>query len=103
MISEVQIGQQSEIENMEVFRILYDKYAPCLNGLIIKLTPDSFTASRILQESFVTMWTQRKTYNKSRERVFTWMFSIVLKHCAEVLDTPGKELVAKLNVARKGK
>lgn len=102
MVSEVQIGLQSEIDNMEVLRVLYDKYAPCLNGLIITLAPDTFTASRILEQSFVIMWAERKTYNKSRERVFTWMFSIVLVHCSEVLGIPRKELLARLNVPKKG-
>jgi DNA-directed RNA polymerase specialized sigma24 family protein len=72
------------LENMTAFKALYDRYAPALYGLVLKVTPDSIGAAKALEESFLKIWRERETYDSSKSTVFTWMLVITLKHCTEI-------------------
>ncbi|MBC7826146.1 MAG: hypothetical protein H7122_00260 [Chitinophagaceae bacterium] len=88
--------------NIAAFEVLYDKYGPSVYGLILKLTPDSYTACRILEESFVKMWLERDSYSASKSSLFTWMLGITIKHSTAVLYLPQKTLIYKLFPADPG-
>jgi len=55
---------------------LYDKYAPLLLGVIRRIVGNDKVAEDILQMSFIEIWENKKAYDPSRERLFTWMLRI---------------------------
>ena len=49
--------------NQQVFGRLFDKYAPMLMGLIIKLVGDKKTAEDVLQQVFHKLWDNKTLFD----------------------------------------
>ncbi len=49
--------------DIEAFKLLYDRYAPALFNLIVKIKSDRISASKVLEECFLEMWVERKFYD----------------------------------------
>src|SRR5688572_30462770 len=73
--------ETSLIENLKAgdekaLSLLYDKYAPALYGIILKIVKQPELAEDVLQESFVKIWTNIAQYDSARGRLFTWLLNI---------------------------
>lgn len=60
-----------QLDNVDAFGKLYDKYAPLLLGFIFKLVCDQKTAEDILQQVFNHIWENRTAYDFSKGGLFT--------------------------------
>ncbi|MFT5819412.1 MAG: RNA polymerase sigma factor (sigma-70 family) [Crocinitomix sp.] len=56
--------------------LLYEKYASALFGIILKIVGSEKIAEDVLQDSFLKIWSNITTYDKSKGRLFTWMLNI---------------------------
>ena len=63
---------------------LYDKYAPMLMGLIVRLVCDTKTAEDVLQQVFIKIWENKTTFNFSKQRLFSTMIKIARDTTREV-------------------
>lgn len=88
---EVHMGKE-----MGAFELLYDKYASALYGLILQVAPDTYTACRILEGSFVKIWLERASFNSTKSSWFIWMLGITINHCADRLCVPSKTLMIRI-------
>ena len=57
--------------------LLYDRYGEALYGLALRIVRDEALASDVVQDSFVKVWKNHASFDSSRSRVFTWMYSLV--------------------------
>lgn len=60
----------------EAFSNLYDNYSKALYGVVCKIVKDDDVAKDILQDSFVKIWFNFKSYNGAKGTVFTWMLNV---------------------------
>jgi len=60
----------------QAFGKLYDRYAPALLGLILRIVGEREKAESVLQGAFLIMWEKIKTFEPSKGPLFTWMLSI---------------------------
>jgi RNA polymerase sigma factor (sigma-70 family) len=73
-------------KNKDGFAIVYDKYAPTLNGILLKLLNGNETiAEQILQDSFIKIWNTIDEYEAQAGSLFTWMLSITRDHANNYL------------------
>lgn len=70
--------------NQQALGELYDKYAPMLMGLIIRLVCDEKTAEDILQQVFNKIWENKTVFDFSKEPLFTKMIKIARDTAKEV-------------------
>ena len=56
--------------------LLYDKYAPALYGVALKIVKREELAEDVLQETFIKIWSAFSQYDASKGRLFTWMLNI---------------------------
>ncbi len=64
-------------KNKEGFTIIYDKYAPTLYAILLKLVGNNATiAEDLLQESFTKIWNNVEQYEPQQGSIFTWMLQI---------------------------
>ena len=70
--------------NQQAFGKLYDKYAPMLMGLIIRLVGDKKTAEDVLQQVFNKIWENKTVFDFSKERLFSKMIKIARDTAREV-------------------
>lgn len=55
---------------------LYDKYAPAIYGVIIRICKDEQHAQNLLQDTFLTIWEKSESYNADKGRFYTWAYRI---------------------------
>ena len=75
-ISEDELLHLLATNGKEGMSILYDKYADVLYGIALKIVHSETLAEDVLQDSFVKIWQNFGSYDKSKGRLFTWMLNI---------------------------
>lgn len=86
----------------KALEIIYDRYSASLLGIIIRIVKSEDIAKEVLQESFIKIWKNAKSYDESKGRFFTWA-SRIAKNTAlnyinlksEKNQSQTKELVEK--------
>lgn len=73
------------------FSILYDKFSPALYGIIQKIVKNDELSQDVLQDCFVSIWKQAKTYNAEKGSFFTWMLNICRNRSIDVLRKQNRE------------
>ncbi|GGG41653.1 RNA polymerase sigma factor [Bizionia arctica] len=56
--------------------LLYENYADALYGVILKVLNDDDLAKDALQETFIKVWKNAKSYNSKKAKLFTWLYRI---------------------------
>ncbi len=70
-----------QAKDAKAFSVLYDRYAPTLFSITLKIVPVSPLAEDVLQEAFVKIWRTIHQYDPRKGRLFTWLLNIV-RHTA---------------------
>lgn len=70
LVSEVAQGDSAALE------ILYDRYAPVIMGIALKVTADQAVAEDVLQETFWRVWRYAVTYKPQLGSFAAWAFRI---------------------------
>ncbi|MEA3209187.1 MAG: hypothetical protein QOE70_2244 [Chthoniobacter sp.] len=63
------------------FARLYDRFAPGLFSLVLKMVRDEKEAEDVLQDGFSHIWRRATTYDPARSSAFTWAV-MVFRHKA---------------------
>ena len=74
--------------NQKAFEELYDRFAPNLLGVLLRLVHDQAQAEDLLQDSFVKIWRNLALYEPAKGRLFTWMLVIVRHAAFKYLEKP---------------
>ena len=72
---EVLIAQAAQ-GDVIAFETLYDRYAPTVLGLALKITGDRALADDLLLETFLHVWRSAGTYQSQQEAFLSWLFRI---------------------------
>ncbi len=56
--------------------VLYDQYAPALNGIIFRIVKSEVVAEEVLQQTFLKVWNNIDSYDENKSSLFTWMSRI---------------------------
>jgi DNA-directed RNA polymerase specialized sigma24 family protein len=81
------------------YSLLYDKYAPALLGIIIKMIEDKDRAEKTLQLAFQNAWDRISGFNPVACSLFTWLIHIARNTALEeirstqTINSPGKNYV----------
>jgi len=88
--------------NQQAFAKLYDKYAPMLMGLIIRLVHDKKTAEDVLQQVFIKIWEKRTVFDFSRKHLFTELIKLArntaMEACKHNTSSNGEIFTANITV-----
>lgn len=60
----------------EAFEYLYDHYAPALYGIIMKIVKDEEKAADVMQDAFLKIWKNVRSYNAEKGTLFTWVLNV---------------------------
>jgi RNA polymerase sigma-70 factor (ECF subfamily) len=58
------------------FASLYDRYGPILFGLLLRILHSRPEAEDVLQEVFLQVWQQARSFDAARGRAFTWLVTL---------------------------
>ncbi|WP_053975982.1 RNA polymerase sigma factor [Mangrovimonas xylaniphaga] len=73
---EQKIVELLEKEDKTAINLLYKYYSDSLYGVILKVTNDEELAQDALQETFVKVWKNAKSYDPKKAKLFTWLYRI---------------------------
>ena len=75
--------------NEKAFSYLYDNYSGALFGIINNIVPDLELSNDVLQEAFINIWKNFKSYDPEKGRLFTWMLNIARNAAIDKLRSKG--------------
>ena len=64
-------------QDLGALETLYDRYGAIAFSLAYRIVGDRGTAEDVVQDSFVSVWRQAKTYRRERGSARSWLLSIV--------------------------
>ncbi len=70
--------------------LLYDRYSDALYGLAIRIVKEDALAKDVVQDSFVKVWKKHQSFDSSKSKVFTWMYSLVRNTAIDKLRSQQK-------------
>lgn len=76
------------------FASLYEATSPKLFGVAVRMLRREDLAEEVLQECYVSIWTNARTYSAGLSAPMTWMTSIVRNRCLDSLRRPRIEISA---------
>ena len=62
-------------QDVAAFEELYNRTCPRLFGICVRILRDTFAAQDVLQEVFVSVWKQAKSFDRAKESALAWMIS----------------------------
>ena len=74
--TEHELLQRLQNHEEPAYQFLYDNYSRSLFAIIKQIIPGQEAAEDILQETFVKVWQNIKSYDTTKGRLYTWMISI---------------------------
>ena len=63
--------------DLKALELLYDRYAPLLYTMTIKIVGDEEKAGKVLSESFLIIWKWSEEFDFIINNVYTWMILLV--------------------------
>lgn len=67
------------------FERLYDRHAPIVLGIAVKIVQDRAVGEEVLQETFWRVWSQAGTFDPHKGPLRAWLFSIARRQALDVL------------------
>jgi RNA polymerase sigma-70 factor, ECF subfamily len=81
------------------FSLLYDRYSAILFGLLLRILHSRTEAEDVLQEVFLQVWQQARSFDASRGRPFTWMVTLARSRAIDRLrSVASRERAAQRSV-----
>lgn len=75
-IADEQLMVQVVAGDSTALETLYDRYAPILMGVVLRIVKERSVAEEIVQETFWRVWDKAKSFDQSQGKFSTWMYSI---------------------------
>src|SRR5919202_3487867 len=64
-------------DQMQALEALYERHAGAAMGLAMRMVSERETAEEVVQEAFLALWRNARSYQAGRGSVRTWLLSIV--------------------------
>ncbi len=67
------------------FELLYERHAPVVLGIAVKIVQDQAVGEEVLQETYWRVWTQAATFDAAKGPLRAWLYSIARRQALDVL------------------
>jgi RNA polymerase sigma-70 factor (ECF subfamily) len=84
-LSDEQLIVRAARGDTSAFESLYDRHAPAVMGLALKITAERAAAEELVQETFWRVWRNAATYQAQRGLFVGWLFGIARNLCIDWL------------------
>ena len=85
-------------EDKKAISLLYENYADALFGVIYKVISDQNLAQDVLQESFVKVWKNAKSYDSKKAKLFTWLYRITYNTAIDKVRSESKKVKKEVEI-----
>jgi RNA polymerase sigma-70 factor (ECF subfamily) len=100
---EQEIIRRFEAGDVKAMDLVYTHYGDALYGVAMQMVKNEALAADILQEAFVKIWKNSKSYDPKKGRLFTWMLRIVRNKAIDAIRSSGRrdEIHSDLRIVSK--
>lgn len=77
---EIELVRRVKDQDKQAFSELYDLYSGLLFGMIRSTVKKHEEAEKLLQDVFMTVWSDADSFNEDGGNVFTWIVSLARSH-----------------------
>jgi len=95
--SDVELVQRMAAGRREALGELYDRYAPILTGLGLRMLNERARAEDLLHEVFLEAWEKAATYDEARGTVRAWLLLRMRSRCLDRLKAADRRLTRTLH------
>lgn len=81
--------EQAAAGDRAAFRVLYDRHAPRLYGVALRIVRQPGLAADALQEAFVQVWQNARQFDPERGNAEAWMTGLVRYRALDLLRRAG--------------
>jgi RNA polymerase sigma-70 factor (ECF subfamily) len=74
--TEAELLQALQSRDEQAYSYLYDRYSKALFTIVVQIVPQQELAEDVLQEVFLKIWQNIKSYDLNKGRLYTWMLNI---------------------------
>jgi RNA polymerase sigma-70 factor (ECF subfamily) len=89
-VSDVTLFQEIARQKPWALTALYDRHAPRLYGLAIKILKDESIAQDVLQDLFLYLWQNADKFQQSRGQPLAWLMILCRNRCIDQLRSREK-------------
>jgi RNA polymerase sigma-70 factor, ECF subfamily len=73
--------------DQSAFEELYDRYAPVVYTLVLRIVKTPEVAEDLLQEIFLAIWNKSSSFSEARGSVYTWIMSLARHRAFDFLKS----------------
>ena len=84
-LSDEQLMARVAARDSVAFELLYDRYAPVVLGVVVKIVGDRAVGEEVLQDTYWRIWSQAASYDPAKGPLRPWLFSIARRLALDVL------------------
>ena len=84
-MSDEQLMARVAARDSAAFELLYDRHAPVVLGVVVKIVGDRAVGEEVLQDTYWRLWTQAASYDPAKGPLRPWLFSIARRLALDVL------------------
>lgn len=74
--TEAELLEGLQTHDEQAYGFLYDNYSKALFTIIYQIIPQQEVAEDVLQEVFLKIWQNIRSYDSTKGRLYTWMLNI---------------------------
>lgn len=82
--------------DQDALSFLYDNYSAALFGVILRIVELQENAEDVLQETFVKIWKNISSYDKSKGKLYTWLINIARNNAIDSLRAKDYKLKSQI-------
>jgi RNA polymerase sigma-70 factor (ECF subfamily) len=73
------------------FLALYDRFAPRVHGLALRILGDKMAAEDVTQETFLKIWARARTFSPGRGSAAGWLLTVARRAALDRLRLDGRQ------------
>ncbi|MBI3340524.1 MAG: sigma-70 family RNA polymerase sigma factor [Chloroflexi bacterium] len=88
--NELDLIQRVKEGDQQAFLALYDRYAPRVHALTLRILNDTMLAEEVTQDTFLKLWNHARLYLAERGPFLSWLLTIAHRTALDRLRAEGR-------------
>lgn len=93
-LSDFELIQKIIIGDESAFLMLYDRFAPQVYGLTLRMLGDSMLAEEVTQDTFLKLWSRARQFVPSQGALSSWLLTIAHRTALDRIRLENRRLPA---------
>ncbi len=93
-LSDFELIQKIALGDEHAFLMLYDRFAPQVYGLTLRMLGDTMLAEEVTQDTFLKLWSRARQFVPSQGELISWLLTIAHRTALDRIRLENRRLPA---------